>query len=63
MPVALSSAFTSGEVCAPAVAGLPPSPAVTPGAWDADSAATAAAATAVVAAPLRSLLPKCAAIE
>jgi hypothetical protein len=36
---------------------------VTAGAWDADSAATAAAATAVVAAPLRSRLPKCAVME
>ncbi|UXX97957.1 hypothetical protein N7U49_13140 [Streptomyces sp. AD2-2] len=38
-------------------------PPVTAGAWDADSAATAAAATAVVAAPLRSRLPKCAVME
>ena len=35
---------------------------VTPGAWDADSAATATAATAVVAAPLTTRLPNCAAI-
>ncbi|GGV50946.1 hypothetical protein GCM10010277_46020 [Streptomyces longisporoflavus] len=35
---------------------------VTPGAWDAASAATAAAATAVVTAPLRNRLPNTAAM-
>ncbi|WP_228123638.1 hypothetical protein [Streptomyces olivaceus] len=46
-----------------AVVCLPFPSAVTLGAWDADSAATATAATVVVTAALRSLLSKCAAIE
>ncbi|GDY66458.1 hypothetical protein SAV14893_058510 [Streptomyces avermitilis] len=62
MPVAEPSPFPSGVASEPVVC-LPWSSVVTPGAWDAARAATAAAATAVVVAPLRSLLPKCAAIE
>jgi hypothetical protein len=58
--VALCLVLPSG-VAWPAAVGL--SLPVTAGAWDADSAATAAAATAVVAAPLRSRLPKCAVME
>ncbi|CAM5658627.1 hypothetical protein SVIOM74S_09099 [Streptomyces violarus] len=56
-----SEALASGEGVASAAACLPWS--FTPGAWEADRAATATAATAVVAAPLHSLLPNCAAIE
>lgn len=59
----LSPAVASGEGWASAAVDLPLSSAVTPGAWEADSAATAAAATAVVTAPLHSLLPNCAAIK
>jgi hypothetical protein len=63
LPVAVSpaSTVTSGEgkpvVCLPALS------VAAPGAWEAASAATAAAATAVFAAPVRSLLPNCAAID
>ncbi|GHH53591.1 hypothetical protein GCM10018775_55690 [Streptomyces umbrinus] len=61
MPVALLSASGSDEGWEPVLC-LPWAVSVTPGAWDADSAATATAATAVVAAPLTTRLPNCAAI-
>src|SRR5262245_59753453 len=68
LPVAPSAppaapASSGAEVLAPALACRPASPVVAPGAWEADRAATANAAAAVVAAPLRSRLPNCAAIR
>ncbi|GHE89663.1 hypothetical protein GCM10017776_02000 [Streptomyces griseoluteus] len=62
--MALPSAETSGTgVLWPALVWRGSGAPVAPGAWDAESAATAKAAAAVVAAPLRSRLPLCAAIE
>ena len=61
--MALSSAAASGDGVASEVVRLPWSSTVTPGAWEPDSAATASAATAAVAAPLYSRLPNCADIE
>src|SRR3954454_11960315 len=64
LPVAPSSpAATSDAGWESLAACLPWSSTVVPGAWDADRAATASAAAAVVAAPLRSLLPMYAAIQ
>lgn len=61
--MALSSGGVSDVGALSAVVCLPLPSAVTSGAWDADRAATATAATVVVTAALRSLLSKCAAIE
>jgi hypothetical protein len=61
--LALTSAAVSDVGWESLAVRLPWSSTVAPGAWDADRAATASAATAVVAAPLRSLLPMYAAIQ
>jgi hypothetical protein len=63
LPVALSSEGAEGDAALSAVVRLPLPFAVTSGAWEADRAATATAATVVVTAALRSLLSNCAAIE